>query len=82
MMPGFPTRLKEDLVERYDRKVSKGNKSSVKIRIIDSPSRKYNVFIGASIIAKTTEDYPEAWVTKKLYDEKGKTRLAKELASK
>ncbi len=53
MLPGFPTRLKEDISQRYQDKILKGaTSSSVKIRVIDTPTRKYNVFIGASIIAK------------------------------
>jgi len=53
MLPGFPTRLKEDIYQRFQDKVSKT--SNIKIRVIDTPSRKFNVFIGASIIAKETE---------------------------
>ncbi len=52
MLPGFPTRLKEDIYQRYQDRVSKT--SSVRIRVIDTPSRKYNVFIGASVVAKET----------------------------
>lgn len=55
MIPGFPTRLKEEVESRFRDRVLKGaatNTSSVKIRVIDPPTRKYNVFIGASIVAK------------------------------
>jgi len=41
--------------KRFLERVLKGaatNTSSVKIRVLDPPTRKYNVFIGASIIAK------------------------------
>jgi actin-related protein 2 len=57
MIPGFPTRLKEEVESRFKEKILKGavtNTSSVKIRVIDPPTRKYNVFIGASIVAKET----------------------------
>ncbi len=57
MIPGFPTRLKEEVESRFKERVLKGavtNTSSVKIRVIDPPTRKYNVFIGASIVAKET----------------------------
>ena len=57
MIPGFPTRLKEEVEGRFRDKILKGaatNTSSVKIRVIDPPTRKYNVFIGASILAKET----------------------------
>ena len=52
MLPGFPTRLKEEVYKHFTERISKGNTSSVKIRVIDTPSRKFNVFIGASVIAK------------------------------
>jgi len=48
--------------------------------VIDPPSRKYNVFIGASIVAGQTNQYNEVWKSKKEYEEKGKTRLAQELS--
>jgi len=47
--------------------------------MIDPPTRKYNVFIGASIMASQTSKYVEAWKHKKEYQEKGKHRLAQEL---
>ncbi len=53
MLPGFPTRLKEDITQRFEERVLKGaTTSQIKIRVIDTPTRKYNVFIGASIYAK------------------------------
>ena len=80
MLPGFPTRLKEDISERYHKKI-KGT-SSVKIRVLDPPTRKYNVFIGASIVAKESESYNEAWTYKQTYEEKGKERIAAEMSMK
>ena len=47
--------------------------------MIDPPTRKYNVFIGASIMASQTSKYVEAWKNKREYQEKGKHRLAQEL---
>ena len=85
MIPGFPTRLKEEVESRFKEHILKGaatNTSSVKIRVIDPPTRKYNVFIGASIIAKETEGIRETWTTNKEYQEKGKHRLAQELNAK
>jgi actin-related protein 2 len=55
MIPGFPTRLKEEVESRFRERVLKGaatNTSSIKVRVIDPPTRKFNVFLGASIIAK------------------------------
>lgn len=54
MLPGFPTRLLKEVGSRFREKVLKGastSGSSIKIRVIDPPTRKYNVFIGASIVA-------------------------------
>ena len=61
MLPGFPTRLKEDITQRFEERVLKGaTTSQIKIRVIDTPTRKYNVFIGASIYAKYTEGFEKA----------------------
>lgn len=79
MIPGFPTRLKEEVETRFRERILKGattNTSSIKIRVIDPPTRKYNVFIGASIIAKESEKIHNLWTTKREYEEKGKNRLA------
>lgn len=53
----------------------------MKIRVLDPPSRKYNVFIGASIIAKETSGFKEGWKTRQEYMEKGKSRLAQEMTT-
>ena len=85
MIPGFPTRLKEEVETRFKNKVLKGaatNTSSVKIRVIDPPTRKYTVFIGAPLLAKETEGMRETWTTQQEYQEKGKNRLAHELNAK
>lgn len=77
MLPGFPTRLKDEVQKKFQQRVLKGGtSSSIKIRVIDTPSRKYNVFIGASIVAKEMESSKEGWRTKQEYEEKGKARLA------
>lgn len=57
----------------------KGGAVSIKIQVLDPPARRYNVFIGASIQAKTSENYKEQWKTKQEYDEKGKDRIAREM---
>lgn len=55
MLPGFPTRLKEDINQRFQERILKGaTTTQIKIKVIDTPTRKYNVFIGASIYAKET----------------------------
>lgn len=59
MFPGFPTRLSNDLTRIYREKIMKGNRSDdlrMKIKIIDPPRRRYNVFIGAGILASSMAD--------------------------
>jgi actin-related protein 2 len=66
MLPGFPTRLLKEVGSRFKERILKGGStSSIKIRVIDPPSRKYNVFIGASIVAAQTNDYNEGWKCRK-----------------
>jgi actin-related protein 2 len=66
MLPGFPTRLLKEVGSRFKERILKGGStSSIKIRVIDPPSRKYNVFIGASIVAAQTNNYDEGWKVKK-----------------
>jgi actin-related protein 2 len=81
MMPGFPTRLLKDIKDLFSQRVRKGAEgpSGIKIRVIDPPTRKYNVFIGASILAATSANAEKYWISKQEYQQKGKTRLAQEL---
>lgn len=75
MFPGFPTRLKNDLDKIYREKILKGNKNAemkMKIKIVDPPRRKYNVYIGGCVIANIMKDRPEFWISKKEYEEIGK----------
>ena len=54
MIPGFPTRLKEEVYNTYKTRIMKGGAVSIKIQVLDPPTRKYNVFIGAAIQAKVS----------------------------
>jgi actin-related protein 2 len=66
MLPGFPTRLLKEVGSRFKERILKGaSTTSIKVRVIDPPSRKYNVFIGASIVAEQTKKYSEAWKYKR-----------------
>ncbi len=77
MLPGFPTRLLKQVGSRFKERILKGGStSSIKVRVIDPPSRKYNVFIGASIVANQINNYDQGWKLKREYQEKGKVRLA------
>jgi actin-related protein 2 len=52
MIPGFPTRLRQDVYNIYKNKLMNGGAVTIKIDVLDPPTRKYNVFIGAAIQAK------------------------------
>lgn len=52
MIPGFPTRLREEVYNIYKNRLMKGGAVTIKIQVVDPPARKYNVFIGASIQAQ------------------------------
>lgn len=64
MFAGFPTRLKND-IEFLHRDALKGNISKdFQVTVADPPTRKFNVFIGASWVASSTKGIDSAWVTK------------------
>ncbi|KAK3786090.1 hypothetical protein RRG08_045477 [Elysia crispata] len=64
--PGLRERLHAELVERK----CWGNEASVRIRVIDTPERKYHVWIGGSIQASLST-FMRCWITKKEYEEYG-----------
>ena len=69
MFPGFPTRLKNDIEYLHRGGTLKGSVSrDFQVTVADPPTRKYNVFIGASWVANSTKDMDAAWVTKKQYE--------------
>ena len=58
MFSGFPTRLKNDLEYLHKEKYLKGSVSKdFQVTVADPPTRKYNVFIGASFVAKNTMEH-------------------------
>lgn len=69
LFPGFAARLLDEMKQIYKKnklKHSKDKKIKININVIDSPKRKYSVFIGASVIANhynTSED-DEYWITR------------------
>ena len=72
MFPGLSSRVEKDLKEIYVRDKFKGDATGlnrIKINVFDPPRRKHGVFIGASFLANFAG--PEAWITKKAYDEAG-----------
>lgn len=72
MFPGLSSRVEKDLQDIYVREKFNGDRSGLKrisINVRDPPRRRHGVFIGASFLANFAG--PEAWVTKKDYEEKG-----------
>jgi actin-related protein 2 len=69
MFPGFPTRLKNEVEAMYRQRILKNSSAKgAEIAVIDSPTRKYNVFIGAAFIAKATMGMDTAWITREQYE--------------
>ena len=69
LFPGFASRIENEIKKLYKQtalKLTKDKRIKININVIDSPKRKYSVFIGASIIANhynnlDNEDY---WITR------------------
>ena len=75
MFPGYASRIEKETKSLY---VEKGLKNvsdksiKISIKIIDSPRRKYSVFIGATVLATTyNEAQKEYWISKQDWDECG-----------
>ena len=76
MFPGYATRLENELKKLYNDinlKLAKDKTNKNPINIIDSPRRKYSVFIGASVLANiyNEERYEEYWISKGEWGESG-----------
>ena len=76
MFPGYASRIDIELRKLYTEnnlKLAKTKTIKIPITIIDSPRRKYSVFIGATILANLS-NRPENlgyWISKKDWDESG-----------
>ena len=75
MFAGCASRIEKEIKALY---VEKGLKNTsnknikININIIDSPRRKYSVFIGATVLANIyNEQQTEYWITKQDWDECG-----------
>src|ERR1700677_3839345 len=55
--------------------------STMKIKIIAPPERKYSVWIGGSILASLST-FQQMWISKQEYDESGPVRLTKAFSHK
>ncbi len=62
MFPGIGDRMQKELVALAP--------STMKIKIIAPPERKYSVWIGGSILASRST-FQQMWISKEEYDESG-----------
>ena len=78
MFAGYTSRLLEEMKGIYKEKTL-GNVADktikININIIDSPRRKYSVFVGATVLANiynsTKGEGTDYWITKQDWDEVG-----------
>jgi len=75
MFAGYASRIEKEIKALYEEKGLKNTKDKtikININIIDSPRRKYSVFIGATVLANFyNEKQTEYWITKQDWDECG-----------
>ena len=82
MFPGYASRIDNELKKIYKEntlKLAKEKKIKIPIDIIDSPRRKYSVFIGATVLSNVynipaNESY---WISKKDWEESGPNIILK-----
>ena len=82
MFPGYASRIDNELRKIYKEntlKLAKEKKIKIPIDIIDSPRRKYSVFIGATVLSNVynipaNESY---WISKKDWEESGPNIILK-----
>jgi actin-related protein len=75
MFAGYASRLEKEVKHLYQEKGLKNAKDKnikIAINIVDSPRRKYSVFIGATVLANTyNSQQTEYWISKQDWDEAG-----------
>jgi actin-related protein len=76
MFPGYASRIESELKAIYTEKnlkLAKTKTIKIPINIIDSPRRKYSVFIGAAIFANLSnkEQAIDYWISKQDWEESG-----------
>ena len=82
MFPGYASRIDIELRNLYKEntlKLAKEKNIKIPIDIIDSPRRKYSVFIGATVLSNVynipaNESY---WISKKDWEESGPNIILK-----
>eukprot|EP00826_Nyctotherus_ovalis_P058564 TRINITY_DN8059_c0_g2_i20.p3 TRINITY_DN8059_c0_g2~~TRINITY_DN8059_c0_g2_i20.p3 ORF type:complete len:120 (+),score=37.88 TRINITY_DN8059_c0_g2_i20:1061-1420(+) len=73
MFPGFPTRLKTDIMNLFKKQIeekTRDKNQKYKVNVLDKPNRKNAVFIGASICANVLSGNPGFWVTKEQFEDR------------
>ena len=76
MFPGYATRLENEIKKLYKEnalKLTQDKTIKIPINIIDSPRRKYSVFIGASVLSNIYNErkYEGYWISKQEWQESG-----------
>jgi len=56
--------------ERINKEISALAPSSIKVKVVAPPERKYSVWIGGSILSSLSS-FQEMWIAKDMYDESG-----------
>ncbi len=79
MFPGFSSRLESEVKTLYKERILKNSGGEIKINlnIIDTPRRKYSVFIGACFLANLYGEYEDYWISKKEWEEIGPSIIHK-----
>ena len=87
MFPGYASRIDNELRQIYTENTLKNAKTKtikIPITIIDSPRRKYSVFIGATILSNLYNNATaerEYWISKQDWDESGPNIVLKKCKS-
>ena len=86
MYPGYASRIENELKKIYtENNLKLANNKTIKIpiNIIDSPRRKFSVFIGATVLSNiyNTSQNQEYWISKKDWDESGPQIVLKKCAN-
>ncbi|XP_055388790.1 uncharacterized protein LOC129617702 [Condylostylus longicornis] len=64
------TTMYEGIADRMIKEISALTASSIKVKVIAPPERKYSVWIGGSILSSLST-FQSMWITKEEYDESG-----------
>jgi actin-related protein 2 len=73
MFPGFSSRLEAEVKSLYKEKILKDSSREIKINfnIIDTPRRKFSVFMGACFLSNFYANQEAYWISKQEWEEIG-----------